>query len=194
MLAPSLITPPTETPVDIDEAKAHLRVEYSDEDVLITSLIEAATAHLDGWTGILGRALITQTWRQDFCAWPGDSKLRLPLGPILPAATMAVKYRDASNVEQTVSTGDYALLSDARGPYLRLGDSFSRPALRDDREDRISVTFEAGYGAPATVPAAIRSAILLIVGDLYKNRDAGEPKPNAAVDMLLTPYRRVWCG
>lgn len=191
MIAPSLITGPTEPPVSLAEAKAHLRVDFTDDDTLISALVDAATAHIDGHTGILARALVTQTWRQDFCDWPGDRVLRLPLAPV--ASVESVKYFDAANVETTVSeSGNYALLEDARGPYIKFTSDFAAPALYDERDDRIRVTFVAGYGDPSDVPAAIRAAVLLIVGDLYKNRDAGETAPNAAATALLTPYRRVW--
>lgn len=191
MIAPSLITGPTEPPVSLAEAKAHLRVDFTDDDTLISALVDAATAHIDGHTGILARALVTQTWQQDFCDWPGDRVLRLPLAPV--AAVESVKYFDAANVETTVAeSGNYALLEDARGPYIKFTSDFAAPALYDERDDRIRVTFVAGYGKPSDVPAAIRAAVLLIVGDLYKNRDAGETAPNAAATALLTPYRRVW--
>lgn len=46
--------------------------------------------------------------------------------------------------------------------------------------------------SPQTVPAAIKAAALLIVGDLYENREGGgekDIKRNPAVDNLLYPYR-----
>ena len=182
---------PEVAPVSLAEAKTHLRVDFTDDDTLIGALIDAATAHVDGYTGILARALVTQTWQQDFCDWPGDRVLRLPLAPV--ASVSSVKYFDSANTEITVAaTGNYALLEDARGPYIKFTSDFAAPALFDERDDRIRVTFVAGYGDPAEVPAAIRAALMLIVGDLYKNRDAGEVAPNAAATALLTPYRRVW--
>ena len=64
MHRPVLVTPPAETPVSRTEAKAHLRVDGTGDDDLIDGLIDAAVAHLDGYTGILGRCMVTQTWRQ----------------------------------------------------------------------------------------------------------------------------------
>jgi hypothetical protein len=53
-----LVTLPNKSVLTHDEAKAHLRVD----DTLITALIAAATARLDGRDGILGRCLRSETW------------------------------------------------------------------------------------------------------------------------------------
>lgn len=62
-MTPTLITPPADMPVTLDEAKAHCRVDGSEDDALITGLIAGAVGHLDGWTGVLGRCIMPQTWR-----------------------------------------------------------------------------------------------------------------------------------
>ena len=62
MTAPIRTVAPSETPVTLADAKAHLRVDHGDEDTLIGALVSAATEYLDGWDGILGRCLVTQTW------------------------------------------------------------------------------------------------------------------------------------
>lgn len=190
MHAPVLVTPAAATPVSLTEAKAHLRVDHTSEDTLITSLVEAATAHLDGYSGILGRALVTQTWRQDFDGfW---HCLRLPI----PAATVsALKWTDDADTpaETTIAASNYELQNDALGSFVRLIDDFVYPSnLAETRAVR--VTFTAGYGAASAVPGSIKAAILLLVGHWYANREAvGESMSELpmAVDALLAPYRRV---
>ena len=54
-----LITPPAIEPVTLAEAKAHLKVDTTDDDTLITSLIAAARARAEWHTR---RAFITQGW------------------------------------------------------------------------------------------------------------------------------------
>ena len=80
LLRAELITPPTNPVVTLEDAKNHLRVMHDDEDWLISSLVDAATAHLDGVGGVLGRALSPQTWDAVFC---GSSAGDLPLGPVI---------------------------------------------------------------------------------------------------------------
>lgn len=61
-MTPTLITAPATAAVSLAEMKAHLRVTGSAEDALITALVSAAIAHLDGWKGVLGRCIMSQTW------------------------------------------------------------------------------------------------------------------------------------
>lgn len=46
-----LLTPPTAEPVSLVEAKLHLRVDFNDDDALITSLITAARQAAETITG-----------------------------------------------------------------------------------------------------------------------------------------------
>jgi len=182
MSLPVLVTPPGELPVSKEEAKKHLRIDFADDDDLVTSLIEAATGYLDGAGGLLGRALVTQTWRLDLPAFPHGGRLELPLRPVQSAS---VAYRDALNAPQAYAADNHALAGSA---VLFTGPS---PALFN-RHDALQVTFVAGYGAAADVPAAIRQAVLLMVGSLYDNRGATmEDLTGGAVGALLAPYR-LW--
>lgn len=191
MLTPVRTVEPSALPLTLSEVKAHLRVDHSDEDTSIQIYVEAATAYVDGYSGILGRALVTQTWRQDACSWPTD-RLRLPLAPV--QSITSIQYYDANNVLQTLSAGNYSLLEDARSPYAAWLSTASLPSVYD-REDAIRVTFVAGYGAASAVPAAIRAALLLMVGDLHENRESvvvGQTvNETPAVKSLLAPFRRI---
>lgn len=61
-MTPVLVTAPVATAISLAEAKAHLRIDHADDDAMIEALIAAATAHLDGWRGVLGRCIMSQTW------------------------------------------------------------------------------------------------------------------------------------
>ncbi|WP_310419720.1 head-tail connector protein [Mycoplana sp. BE70] len=187
MLAPVRTSAPASTPVSLVEAKASLRVDFSDDDDLITSLIAAAVNHFDGWSGTLGRALVTQSWRQDFGRL---GVMRLPVGPV--ASIAKIEYFDGDNVVQTVADTVYTLRTDAVGSYVDLAPDQAWPTTHT-RPDAVSVTYVAGTAA-ADVPAAIKTALLLMVGHFYANREAvGEARSELpfGVHALVAPYRRV---
>ncbi|WP_413467788.1 head-tail connector protein [Mesorhizobium sp. B2-8-5] len=168
-------------------------VDFTDDDELLGVLVQAATDHLDGWTGILGRCIVNQGWQQDFGCWPACRDLRLPFPDV---ASVVVKYSDPDDAEQTVSNTLYETLSDARGAFVRLRDNFGAPALNDQRSDPVRIGFTAGFGAADAVPSAVKIVIMMLAAHWYANReavaigDAVAPLP-MAVDALIAPYRRV---
>lgn len=175
MLSPTLVTPPTGEVVTLEEAKVHLRQDNDAEDTLIQAMIDAAVNHIDGFTGTLGRAIMTQTWSQEYDGFSGD--LVLPLVPV--ASVTSVAY------DATTFTA-YRLLRDGRGDFLRVNDDTSWPSTVGP----VVVTFVAGETTP---PSAIKAAVLLHVGTLYENRTTFVERvaPSMAYEALLSPYR-IW--
>lgn len=190
MLKPVRTVAPAVALITTAEAKAHLRVDHSDEDTLIDNLVSAATTHLDGYAGVLGRALTTQTWKIETDAFADP--LRLPVGDLI--AVTSVKYYDLNNAQQTLATTVYGAFSDDGGPYIGLKADQDWPDVYD-RRDAIEVIWTAGYGATAAnVPQAIRQAALLLVGHWYTNRDAVQVGMSVAelplaVSALIEPFR-----
>lgn len=197
MLAPVRVSAPAAMPVSLDEAKAHLRVIERDgngdalpfeDDALLEAYIAAAVDHLDGWTGVLGRALVKQSWRQDYS---GFGCLRLPLGPV--ASITKIENFDGDNVVQTVDPSVYVMRTDARGSYVDVVPGQSWPG-HYSRPDAVSVTYVAGVD-DADVPPAIKAAILLFAAHLYANREAVAETAMAELPLgfhaLIAPYRRI---
>ena len=170
---------PVATPVSLTEAKAHCRVDGTDDDVTLQIYLDAAVAHLDGPEGILGRCLVTQTWDYKFDAFDGD--IVVPL-PDLQSVT-SVTYVDSAGVMQTVSASDYTVAGQ------RIAHDTLWP-VAGDVPNAVTVRFVAGYGLAASVPAAIKAAILLYVGDLYANREGSGEFGNLAARALLLPYKK----
>ncbi|RZJ01819.1 MAG: phage gp6-like head-tail connector protein [Brevundimonas sp.] len=177
-----VVTPP-EPDIDLDLVKAHLRVDHADDDVLIQAFIDAACGHIDGPAGWLGRSIWAQTLelRQDgLCG-----RVRLPYGPVTAITT--VKTVDTNGVEQTMSSSDYLLTN---GGDLVLAHGASWPSVRGDTEG-VRIRYAAGFAA---LPGAILSAVLLMVGDLYSNRETvgevtGAIQMSTTVANLLSPFR-----
>lgn len=188
-ISPVRTVAPSETPVSRTEAKAHLRVTGTTEDTLIDGLIAAAVAHVDGWSGILGRCVVTQTWRQDVDDFSDCVALPFP-----DVQSVTVTYYDAANAVQTLSGSTYNLVNRTSGTFLELADGASWPVVYS-RPDAVKISMVCGYGAAAAVPVAIKQAMLVLIGHWYSNREAVSEAAMSevplAVGALLAPYRRI---
>tara|TARA_R100001086_G_scaffold36140_3_gene16305 strand:+ start:41 stop:685 length:645 start_codon:yes stop_codon:yes gene_type:complete len=197
-----LVTPPPAEPVTLIEAKAHLRVSHDDDDLLISSLITAARQHIDGADGWLGRCLVQQTWDLKLDGFPlATGKIILPMAPLIEV--VQITYRDSAGATQTLAPSVYQIVDQGtRRSFVTLEPNKSWPGT-DDRHDAVAVRFTAGYpddgDSPAdyaaNIPAAIKAALLLMIGELYENREAmirTDLTDNPAVRRLLKPYQVSW--
>ena len=190
MIRPTRTTAPAEQPITLTEAKAHLRVEASDDDDMIEALVEGATSHLDGWSGILGRCLVEQEWKASFHCF--RRVMRLPF-PDVSAAT--ISYFDADDAQQSVGASNFSIKEDETGAFIWFADLWQTPTTFA-RPDAVQITFTAGYGDAADVPAPIKQAMKLLISHWNENREAVAMSQYAprelpmAVSALLAPYRR----
>jgi uncharacterized phiE125 gp8 family phage protein len=148
-----LIAPPVAQPVTVDALRRHLRVDHTDEDAVIAALRDAAVGWLDGWSGVLGRAIMPQTWRQEFAGW-GDLRLLLP-----DVSAITVTWRDAVGAMQPAPVA--ALVVDAQGWLVRA----EGPAT-----DMVRVDLVAGM-TPQRLPAA-QALICMVVAHWFEARAA----------------------
>ena len=189
---PVLIAPPLGLVVSLDEAKRQVVAEDDDRDSEILALIAAATAPVDGPNGVLGRALLRQTWRQDFSCFSTSALLRLSLAPLINV--VSISYLSGDGTRQTIDPQKFITFTDATSPVILPAEGYTWP-ITARHPASVQVTYVAGYGAPADVPAPIRHAILLLVGQWYAVREAGMFGGGSeipfGVSRLLQPYRRV---
>lgn len=177
MTALTLITAGSQA-VTTADAKAHLAVTHSSDDALIEALVLAAQAHVEQ---ALGAPLSSEVWEQSTDGFPYGA-IKLLKQPLTEVAS--VKY-DVDGVETTLSTDDYRL--DLAGRRVWTDEAW--PAADDIASVRVQ--FTAGY---IDVPAPLKAAVLLLVGDLYANREAkvdASLANNPTIDRLLWPYRAI---
>lgn len=191
-LKPVRTVAPAAYPVSLADIKRHCRAtDHTDDDADLQDYLDTAIEQLDGYSGILGRALINQTWRLDLSAF--CDVMRLPLEPL--SSVTGITYYDGDNASQTLSTDVYGVYTDARGPLVTLKYGQTWPATYT-RADAVSITFVAGYGAAASnVPVRLKSAIKLHAADLYAARAASAEKQRystMAYERLIKPYQRVY--
>lgn len=201
----SVVSAPATEPVSLTEAKAWLKVDTSDDDTLITELIQVAREAAENYTR---RAFVTQTLKLTLDRFPiyrgngrfeqdgifevsvpyalgADSgQIFLPRAPI-QSVTSIVTYDDDNN-SSTVSTSIYRL--DAVADRVFLNESQTWPTdLRDYAA--IEVTYVAGYGAASAVPASIKAAIKMHILRMYDGRTVCDMPSNCMA--LLDQYRIV---
>lgn len=158
-----IITAPVVEPVSLAEAKVHCRVDVSDDDALITSLITAARESAEHETG---RALCTQTRELVLDAFPDAFVLRG--APV--QSVVSIKYLDSTGVEQTLDPADYILDNDSEPGFAVIGYGKAWPESYATI-NAVRVRYVCGYGAASDVPASIKAWILLAVGTLYAQRE-----------------------
>jgi uncharacterized phiE125 gp8 family phage protein len=187
--ASRLIEGPVAEPVSRDEAKDFIRVTYSDDDLLIDSLIKAAREHVEM---ITGRALMPQTWALYLTGFPDGLPLELPLAPFKEIS--AIKYWDQTGTEVTANPTLYE--TNPRGDLYNFGLAYMKswPALEAGRMLPVTVEYEVGYEDADSVPSGLKIGILELVSHWYNVREPIVIGTNAmeiplTVERLLWPYR-----
>lgn len=183
---------PAEPLVSLEVAKRQLDVEHDEDDANIAVLITAVTDHLDGYAGVLGRALVAQTWRLCLRHFPFGrfSRLELPLPPLI--SVTSIHYVDTAGVDQLVDPADYQVIDGPKAAVEPVWGKFWPPVRRQARA--VTVKYVCGYGAAAAVPGPFVQAALLLLGELYRNKeaalvDAGAFLENPALQRLTRPLR-----
>ena len=178
MLKPVRIVAPAASLVSLSEARSALRIDSAEEDGLISDLIAAVETMLDGWSGILGRCIAMQTWRYSVAALQ-DTRLPFP-----DVRSAVVRYLDLDGIEQVLPESSYRLLNEDAGGLLELVADAELP----DVYQRIdAVRIEAVYGMDP-VPEALKRAVLIKVGHLYRAREGGADA-SPAFDDMIAPFR-----
>lgn len=162
----SVVTPPANSPISLDDAREHARIDGSVEDARLLGMINGAVGDLDGKDGWLGRALITQTLKLTMDRFP-SRKIKLPLPPL--QSVSSVTYLDSDEVEQTVAAADYRVIINATPGFIELQSDKSWPSV-GPYSDAVRIEYVAGYGDESAVPQPIKEWLLATVADRFDNR------------------------
>jgi uncharacterized phiE125 gp8 family phage protein len=212
-----LLTPPAVEPVSLQQAKSHLKVDFPDDDLLITALITAAREMCEQK---MNRAIFNQTyvlsldqfnygdWRSTipmerrnplrFSALWESMALRLPM-PRLVSVT-SITYLDTTGTQQTLDPSTYNVDAASQPARIVPAINLTWPTTDYYIPGSVKVTYVAGsYGDGVdvnTCPQSIAWAILLLVGNFYENREATTSlnlkNLPIGVDALLNAYKFYW--
>lgn len=168
--------------VSLTDAKAHLRIDHDEDDVLVSALVSAATETVSARTGVV---LGAETWA--FSVGPQDGALVLPVAPV--RSITSISYIDRDGATLAADTDDFRLYADPHRPWIEPVTAWPVVA---DRPDAITVTVAAGL---TSLPDALRVAVMMLAGHWYQHREAasdGVAELPLGVAELIEPWVRQW--
>lgn len=183
-MIPILVAGPAVEPLSLEEARLHLRLDDTQEDDLVASLIKAARLMLESATRL---KFVSQNWRLSIATVPTGRAIRVPLAPVL--SVEAVRFFDAAGVETLVDAGLYQLRRGSEPALVTLKPGFP------DAAGGIEVDLVAGFGPSASdVPEPLRHAVRMLVAYWFENRGDEVHKSArlpADVALMIAPYRSL---
>jgi len=186
-----LVTAPAEEPVTAAELRAYLIEDATNlPDAEANTLIEEARQYIEDLTGL---AFVTQTWRMNIDRWPGrqeawwdgirdgaigalydidrDMAIAVPRFPLQSVSDVDV-YDEDSNVSAVTIASVFDVDAYSMPGRISLKYGATWPvALRAN--NAIEITYVAGYGDAADVPAAMKRAIKMLASKMYSERGDG---------------------
>lgn len=175
--------------VSLATAKAHLRVEHTTDDTLIETYIGVAYDHVQAYTNThLAETEVSHYFDHL------HEYTNIHVGPrvsINKDSGKGVSYVNADGVKTFIDSADYEFDGTSYPARLRVTN------LPTDVKDTVNawrVDTKSGYNDPSR-PDALVSAMLLVIGHLYENRQDVTPfrvyETPLASRYLMNPHRLV---
>lgn len=170
-----------DTVFTLDKAKAHLRVDFADEDALITALLDAAVAQVEtitrhAWTE---RNIVSQVTAKEAVA---GAKFYAPLSPVTDVEIKTVPGGD-------VVPDTDVVIGEENGTSTITVKAWPSSMATEGIAGTMTMTAEP---LGAHVPPDVYAAAMLYLGDLYANREAQIvgtiTARNATADLLLQSH------
>lgn len=135
---------PSAEPISLAQAKRQLRVDGTDDDILIAGLISTARDYVESQCSV---ALVAATYKQTLDRFPCGNEIALNFPPLLYVSS--ITYVDSAGTTQTLSTDVYSVLTSERPGKVKLKYGQSWPQTQV-QPDAVVITFRAGYARPFT--------------------------------------------
>ncbi len=165
---------PVSEPITLAQAKNYLKVDFDDDNDLITSLIASARVRLEKYAGVAMSARTLQV-----VAYV-DEFIELPYAP-LNNITKVEYWDNGTWVEMSV------------GDYYILGTTYKKIYMVANNRMEYRFTYTCGY---TTIPQPMITALYKLIADLYDYRESSveDSKPNSNITSayeLIKPYKRI---
>lgn len=181
-MAVVVLTPPTDEPIALEEAKAHLRVEDEGEDTYIDGLILAAREYCERRQR---RVYITHTLEYSRDCFPAERRIELPLPKL--QAVQSVTYTTDEGAALVFDPANYVVDDRSTVGSVVLKPRAAWPTAPLWPVNGVVIRYTAGYGNAESVPQRIKQAMYLLIGHWYEHREAaGEGAVTKQLDFAVT--------
>jgi uncharacterized phiE125 gp8 family phage protein len=158
-------------PVSLTDAKNWMRIDYTSDDTLIQSLINASRVHIEKLTGVAFVNKLLKSYIQTTGYEPSVWMVDLPYGPVI--CIDSVKIKTGINTwESLTKNEDYEVIAGKLWLYT---------------QGNYEVQYQSGY---SSAPEDIANDILALTTWQYENRGK---KMNADPQALISQYPN-WNG
>ncbi len=160
-----ILVQPASEPISVEEVKEYARIDGSEEDNLLTSLIESCRIKIENF---LGKALINRTIELTFDNW-NSHDIFLPQPPLV--SITSVVTLDEDDTETTYAATNYYIRTESIPGQLIVKKDSLLPTNIERYIGGFKITYIAGYGTnPEQMPAPIRKALKEFVTEIYEKR------------------------
>ena len=200
----NLLTPPVGEPISLEEANLWDKVTNNKENDLTEALITTARQSVEEFTRLQFNTAVWEITYDHFPTPWGDvgggyetterwGLFELPKNPV--QTVDEIKYIDTAGVETVLDPSEYIV--DTVSKPARITPAFDKfwPATRPIM-NAVTITITSGYGLatddPNPVPAGIRTAMKLLILDMYLHREAQSDtilRENRLIGNLLNQYK-----
>lgn len=193
------VTAPTEEPLELEFVRdLHLRVTNGTaEDAYISHLITAAREECERFTQ---RAIPLQSWALVLDRFP-CREIVIPRPPLVEIS--AITYVDVDGAEQTLDDSGYRLIRPtgptAKQAVLLPPIDETWPSTQSGHAEAVRIEFDCGYVIPGSpieldVPADLQHGMLLMIGELYKQRSDSVIGIGTTINAAAQTARLKWWG
>jgi uncharacterized phiE125 gp8 family phage protein len=189
MYQPVRISGPLMEAVALHELKAHLRVDFTDDDDYITAAGWAAREYIESRTG---RTLFETTWEIVADQFPpGGCGLLLPMAaPLLSVTT--IKYTDSGGAVTTWGSSNYLVNTDALPGIVTPVYGGTWPDYTSAPTGSVRVRYVAGLSlaaSPLIYPdETLLWPIRMLVSGIYENRESETLTDKSFIESIAMKY------
>ncbi len=175
-MALKIITLPAAEPITLEEAKQHLRVTGSDDDIILLGMIKQAREFCEDFQN---KKYITQTLELILDSFPGDNCISFKNSSPVQSVE-SIKYYDINGKEFIFDSSNYIVDRDSFVNRIVLGYCKLWPTVQLQPVNGVRIRFTAGFGDTGeNVPETVKWAMVFHMRLLY---DDYKPDERAKIE------------